>query len=372
MAKTKYHYDHIAGLIRAYQTGELDAASQAELDAWRSADAANQELFEELNQPTRLSHALKEMNQFDAAARLAEFEHKHLDKPAVKLWPKIAITAAAVAAITLSMWLYDISKTPRHPDAGQDPNAVAIKNDIAPGKNTATLTLSSGEVIHLDTNKNSVIVTDSVKTMVMLTASTPSGGTYQLTLPDGTHVWLNADSKITFPSQFVGQQRRISLEGEASFAVSHDQSKPFIVKTDQQEVAVLGTEFNINAYGDNNETRTTLVKGSVQVHAGQLTLLKPGQQSILANGQLNVQQADIESAIGWKNGIFLFYNTDLKSIMRQLARWYNLDVDLSTMPDNRFYGEISRDVKLSEVLTMLEATGNIKFKIEERRVMLQK
>jgi ferric-dicitrate binding protein FerR (iron transport regulator) len=279
--------------------------------------------------------------------------------------------AAAVAVIAAGFWLYDIPDT-SNTSTEHRKVAAARQNDVDPGKNTATLTLSSGKVIHLDTNKTSVVVTDSVKKMMMLTASTPRGGTYQITLPDGTQVWLNADTKITFPSQFIGQERRVILEGEAYFSVTHNKQKPFIVKTEEQEVTVLGTEFNINAYKDENKTLTTLLTGSVSVHAATQATLVPGQQSSLWNGQLKVQKADLESATSWKNGVFLFYNLDMKAIMRQLARWYNVEIDINTIPESRYYGEISRDVKLSEVLTMLEATGNIQFKIEGRRVMLAK
>lgn len=398
MTNIEPHYDHIAKLIRAHQTGELDAPSKAELDAWRIANADNQKLFDELMSPLQLGKELQEMNHFDAGARLAEFEQKYLEKPTGRNWFKwhtVGRVAAALAIVTVGFWLYEALIT--KPSVA--PRSSKHTNDIAPGKQGATLTLADGRKIKLSDTKNGLLAEEDGVTIsktadgqilyeiasspregaskqspeTMNTLTTAKGEMYQVRLPDGSLVHLNAGSSLKFPSSFhASDNRTVTLQGEAYFSVAHQKSKPFIVKTDQQEVTVLGTEFNINAYGDDNKTLTTLLKGSVQINAEQQIVLKPGQQSTLLNGQFRVQPADTESATGWKNGVFLFYNMDMKTIMRQLARWYNIEVDMSTIPDKRFYGEISRDVKLSEVLTMLEATSNIEFKIEGRRLMLLK
>ncbi len=324
----------------------------------------------------------------------------------VKLWPRIAVAAAAVAAITLGIWLYNISNTPRHPEfISGSPN---YANDIAPGKNTATLTLANGKTILLDTNRTSVVVTDSVKTMTMLTASTPRGGTYQVTLPDGTKVWLNADSKISFPSQFTGKERKILLEGEAYFEVAKVLSSarqsampsspestmpssrqsaatrdltPFIVESAGQQVEVLGTHFNINAYSDEQSIQTTLLEGSVSVRHAETerqdgVLLKPNQQSIItsSSAQIQVKEVDVNDVIDWKNGDFILKGETLEAVMRKISRWYKVDVSYAEdAPRNlKLGGYVSRSRNISAVLDLIERTGEVKFKIQGNIVQVVK
>jgi len=257
---------------------------------------------------------------------------------------------------------------------------VAYKNDIAPGKNTATLTLASGKVINLDTNRTSVIVSDSVKTVTALTAATPRGGTYQFTLPDGSKVWLNADSKLEFPSRFNGSERNISLSGEAYFEIAKDKAHPFIVRTKNQEVTVLGTHFNISSYADEALTTTTLAEGSVKVSAfdsatgRQVAVLKPNQQAIQnPTGGMQVRQVDVSEALAWKNGEFVFDDEPLESIMRKVARWYDVDVvyEANAPKDVTLGGYVSRTRNISVVLEQMERTGKVKFKIAGRTVHVQ-
>ena len=286
-----------------------------------------------------------------------------------KLWPRLASAAAAIAMITLGTWLY-LDKIASPPGASR--NDELVKNDIAPGRNLATLTLANGKVITLDTNKTNVIVADSIKMMTMLTAATPRGGTYQVTLPDSSKVWLNAASKISFPSLFNGIERRISLAGEAYFEVSPDKSRPFIVESTGQEIRVLGTHFNVNAYTDEGDTKTTLLEGSVKVSSGETVLLKPGQQSILSSNALKVHQADVEEDMAWKNGDFVFNGEKIQSIMKKISRWYNIDVEYSgDITDDDLYGKVSRSKNISQVLKALESTKLVQFKIEGRKVIVR-
>jgi ferric-dicitrate binding protein FerR (iron transport regulator) len=288
-----------------------------------------------------------------------------------KLWPRIAVAAAAVAAITLGTWLY-LSEITLSPKASR--NDEVVMNDIAPGKNTATLTLADGKVINLDTNKTSVVVADSVKAMTMLTASTPRGGTYQFTLPDGTKVWLNADSKLEFPSQFSGGERKILLEGEAYFEVVHNSKQPFRVESSGQVVEDIGTAFNINAYVDEGRVKTTLVEGEARVHLTGITdkpfrTLTPGQQSVLTdNSRIKIETIDPSEAIAWKEGDIIL-DADIQTIMRQLSRWYDIEVIYEgKVSEEEFGGTISRNKNISEVLNVLQSTGRVRFKIEGRRV----
>ncbi|TCD02547.1 FecR family protein [Pedobacter psychroterrae] len=296
-----------------------------------------------------------------------------------RLWPRLVGVAAAVAAITLGVWFY---YTPRHPDT-ETSSAQAAVNDIAPGKNTATLTLANGKVLHLDTNRTSVTVTDSVQVTTMLTASTPRGGTYQVVLPDGTQVWLNADSKISFPSQFTGSERKILLEGEAYFEVAKNKKMPFIVESGGQLVEVLGTHFNIKAYQDEGSIKTTLLEGSVKVSRqptpggkigkGFSEVLKPNQQAIMTGNKLDVIIANIEQTIAWKNGMIVFQKQSLQDIMRGVSRWYDVEVVYGPGLENILLtGSISRFKDISSILQVLELTGKVHFKVEGRRVTVMK
>jgi transmembrane sensor len=321
-----------------------------------------------------------------------------------KLWPrltKISMSwkiAAAVAAITLGTWLY---YTPRHPEESRD--LLNYANDIAPGRNTATITLADGTVINLDTNRTGIVfnsddltyadgtsVTSSLLSSSSLrgkhsdeaisqtlTASTPRGGTYQITLPDGTAVWLNADSKITFPSKFTGAKRQISLEGEAYFQVAKNKAKPFIVESGgtngmpAQQIEVLGTHFNVNAYPDEGSTKTTLLEGSVNVNG---TILRPNQQASLQGEAITVKQIDPSETLAWKNGDFILNNDDFRTVMRKLSRWYNVEVIYATDApyDLELYGEVSRSKNISAVLSVIEATGKVHFRIEGKKIYVSK
>jgi len=309
--------------------------------------------------------------------------------------PRIRLYWIGAAAVLLVLGLlFFRDRTGRYPG-----NTVAVKHDIAPGGNRAVLTLSDGRKITLTdsasqgilqnagvsirSTANGQLIYSVIDTYTagrtaaggnnFNTITTPVGGQYQVELPDGTRVWLNAASSLKFPASFTGLKSRVvELHGEAYFEVKHTRSLPFIVKTRQQEVVVLGTHFNVNDYQDADGVRTTLVKGSVLVRRndGRFVVLKPGQQSVLKD-QLVVGEADTEMVTAWKDGNFLFNDTDLREIMTQLARWYDLDLDYASIPPNRFFtGFISRDSNLSKVLEMLEVTGGMKFKIENKTIKM--
>ncbi|TKC08615.1 FecR family protein [Pedobacter frigoris] len=314
-----------------------------------------------------------ELNVGDLTAAKLKFEQNIrgsiLPLHKYKLWPRVAVTAAAVAAIVFGIWFFNS-------DTGalkQVQGDVVFKNDIAPGKNTATLLLANGKVIALDTNKKSVVVTDSVKTATMLTASTPRGGTYQVILPDGTKVWLNAASSIKFPSDFKGtKQRRIELTGEAYLEVAKDKSHPFIVESDGQQVEVLGTHFNVNSYADEGAIKTTLLEGSVKVND---VILKPNQQSLLTGpNRIQVKDVDVTEAVAWKNGLFSFNKAPMQTVMRQIARWYNVEVEYESddLKNKLLEGSVSRYDKVSGILNAIAQTGAAKFKIEGKKIIVIK
>ena len=206
------------------------------------------------------------------------------------------------------------------------------------------------------------------------TIETPKGGEFQLNLPDGTKVWLNAASTLRYPIAFSGKERVVMLTGEAYFEVAHNKSKPFKVLTTAQEIEVLGTHFNINSYEESRMTRTTLVEGSIKVKRidnANSYLLKPGQLAVLQGNSVNVMPADIESEIAWKNGYFIFNEEGIQTIMQKISRWYNIDVVYSPEllnTDVKFGGIVSRSKNLSVVLKTMERTGKVHFKLEGNRI----
>jgi ferric-dicitrate binding protein FerR (iron transport regulator) len=203
--------------------------------------------------------------------------------------------------------------------------------------------------------------------------STPRGGQYALKLPDGTQVWLNSASSITYPTAFTGNERTVSITGEAYFEVMNDKSKPFHVMVNDMDVLVLGTHFNINSYQEERAVRTTLLEGSVKISQGASTgvILTPGQQAKVEQQQIKViNGADLEQVMAWKNGLFNFNKLSLEEIIRQLSRWYDVDVVYQgTIAPKKFGGEIERDLNLLEVLDVLKEAG-VHFSIEGKRLIV--
>lgn len=294
----------------------------------------------------------------------------------------IRYAAAALSALAVAFGLYFYLEY----KSGDE----AVKGfqlaDIAPGTNRAVLTLADGRTIHLSPEQKGIIVGDNTRYVdgsevlehltahhsLLNTISTPEGGQYQIILPDGTKVWLNAATTLTYPDRFRGKYREVEIAGEAYFKVADNDQQPFRIRSRGQQTEVLGTELNITAYPGEHETRTTLVSGAVKVGARRQSLqLIPGQQAVLTASGIHTRQVDIASATAWKDGLFVFRQTDLKEVLLSLSRWYNISVDTSFMPDRKFNGRISRSVGLRQVLRMMEKSSDLKFKIEgERRLMV--
>ncbi|MET3606937.1 ferric-dicitrate binding protein FerR (iron transport regulator) [Mucilaginibacter rubeus] len=304
----------------------------------------------------------------------------------------ILLAAAAIAVIMVSLILEVVFHR-------RDLVVQHVTHDIPPGGNRAVLTLSNGQKIDLTHASNGSIAVqqgtrvlknragllvydDSVGPEAKAqagenTVTTPVGGSWQLNLPDGTRVWLNNSSSLTYPSHFRGQpDRMVTLAGEAYFEVAKDKRHPFIVKSGGQEVKVLGTHFDVNAFANEHVVRTTLLEGLVTVSAADKKLtqkLFPGNQSLLQGGSLKLTRANLEQVVAWKNGYFRFDNTPIEQVMRELARWYDIDVRFDgTLPTEKLNGRISRSKNISKVLSALEATKTVHFKMEGRRVTVMK
>ncbi|WP_316837235.1 FecR family protein [Pedobacter nutrimenti] len=269
-----------------------------------------------------------------------------------------------------------------------------IKGDIEPGGTKAVLTLATGQKIILDSAKNGLIVTQGNTKVVKLangelayrssnsdnltitnnTMSTPRGGRYDLILSDGTKVFLNAASSITYPTRFSGNQRKVKITGEAYFEVSKNPKMPFVVIANGTETQVLGTHFNIMAYDDEPSIKTTLLEGAVKFKkANSEVILKPGQQAVLTglSNNITVQNANLEQTMAWKNGYFTFQDEDIQTIMRKVARWYDVEIIYEpNLKKTSFGGSVSRYKNVSDLLKVLQTTGTIHFKIDERRIIV--
>ena len=311
---------------------------------------------------------------------------------------RIAVAAAIILIIgTGALWFMHGSSR----DLAKTGSTQEHANDILPGGNKAILTLANGATIVLDSaadgtlaqqgNANIVktaggqlaynILNEKPSEAFYNTLATPRGGQYRLVLPDGSKVWLNAASSIRFPVAFSGGARKVEITGEAYFEIAKNPSMPFKVFTTPplggvggMEVEVLGTRFNINAYHDEPDMRTTLLEGSVKVVVGQPAqqglVLLPGQQARVDHGITLVKTTDLDQVMAWKNGLFNFNNADLPTVLRQLARWYDIDVQVEgNGPARTFSGKITRDLTLSQLIKLLEEV-DVKFRIEGRTLIV--
>jgi len=327
----------------------------------------------------KFAELMEEAKTQDRAFPIEKFHRKY----------KIGRWAAAAAVLILlsagSYFLFDR----KAPDviAAKESGTKGVMNGIAPGRNTATLTLADGSVVVLDSAENGTLtsqgdvkvikISDGLlsfnapssnpKEAVYNTISTPRGGQYQIELADGTKVWLNAASSLKFPTAFIGNERTVVMSGEGYFEVAKDKKMPFNVIANGIRIDVLGTHFNVNAYSDENTIATTLLEGSLKVtnqaiagKRSQSLIIKPGQQAKLTSEREIelVNDVDVEQAVAWKNGQFQFDNQDIGTIMRQVSRWYDVDVVYrGPVPQRFFTGKISRSSNASQVIRMLEYAG---------------
>jgi len=323
-------------------------------------------------------------------------------------WPRL-VAAVAIGLIGLAgYWLFWTFYNRKIPQAA----TVKIDTDLPPGRNKAFLTLAGGSTIILDSVQNGTLVNQGNTTIIKSdsgqlvyrtgnqgtaavvynTLSTPRGGQFQLDLPDGTKVWLNAASSITYPTAFIGASRTVELTGEAYFEVAKNISKPFkVLVKGKENIEVLGTSFNVNAYSDELETKTTLLEGSLRVSEEPLVgvntnntkpsvVLKQGQQAqIVVGANTNngselkvIRNVDVEEAVAWKNGRFQLGATDFSALMRQLARWYDVDIVYEgKIPEKKFGGSINRNVNLSRLREVLHDYG-IETTMEGQKLIIMK
>lgn len=382
--KPKVNQKYLNRMIKRYVDGTANAEEILFIEAYYKHLDKEPNILDQLK-----AQELETLGEIGFQRVLANINQPTKNRKSIPFYKYIA--AAVVFIAFISGFLY-FSK-----DNVIEPNKLIVKGnkiDVLPGVDKALLILSDGSKIVLDDAKNENIVekaglvisktTDGQllykvsstlpksATIAYNTISTSKGNQYQILLPDGTKVWLNAASSLKYPEVFTGNERKVILSGEAYFEVAKNKDMPFIVQTRNQDVQVLGTHFNINSYSDEQSIKTTLLEGAIKVtNANFSKILKPGEQSLVENnglGNINViKNIDVDSEIAWKKGLFSFNNVALKTILIQLERWYDIKIDYQSIPDKRYNGMVPRKSNLSEVLHMLELTGNISFKIEEGR-----
>lgn len=369
-------------LILRHLRDELTAQEQEELHAWIAASAENQRFFDQFKDEQQLLHKLQQLGSFDTDAAWDAFTSRHFPPAKVRRFPwKWAAAAAVLLFLGTGTYFWNRQQPAITPTTITD-----LVNDVRPGSSKAILTLGDGSTVSLDSAGNKVIGQgirqsggqleyEEQAAVSFNTLATPKGGQFQITLADGTKIWLNAASSLRYPTAFTGGMRKVEVTGEAYFEVAKNAAMPFIVQINPHTaVEVLGTRFNINAYTNEASIKTTLIDGAVKLTVNERSrTLSPGQQAqVNSQGEIKlIEKADLEEALAWKNELFYFRNADLQTVMRQLERWYDVEVSYSgNIPARRFQGEIQRNLNLSDVLEGLRNT-EINFSIEGRKIIVK-
>jgi transmembrane sensor len=387
--------EHIAGLIVKFLQGGLSKTENKQLQEWISESPENKETFELSTQVEKLLEDLtwyqqskeknwKELNKV-IGGKVVSFTFR-------KLMPYAAAVLVLILATASYMWVFNKKK----PAEAHNTISAKYKNDILPANGRAILTLDGGQKVILDSttgivakqgntqiinNTGQLVIAPSTAqaAIVYNSVNTENGGIYSIVLSDGTIAWLNAASSLTFPNAFTGIQRKVEITGEVYFEVAKDAAKPFIVSiktpagNSRGEIEVLGTHFNVNAYDDNSIVRATLLEGSVKVSNGnKSTVINPNQQAQISNDKVTViNDPDIDQTMAWKNGLFFMAKQDIKSIMEEVQRWYNVEVEFAGTPiTGTFSGKISRKEPVSKLLMILELTEGVRFEIVDNKIIV--
>lgn len=358
-------------LLRKYLEGTATPEEEALLESWYIAAAQDQPAM-----PGEPDYAKMEAQMLEALR--AEQQEQPTIKSPVRLWPRIAAAASVLIILGIG-GLFVFRKKPAPPIVERQP----VGNDILPAGARATLTLLDGRTVPLDSGNSQTLARQGNETIISVdgkliyntdhtlaksaankeynTLTTRPGEHYSLLLPDGTKVWLNAASSITYPVVFNENERKVNVTGELYLEIVHNPKQPFKVAVRDQLVEDLGTHLNIDAYDDEPVMNTTLLEGSVKVSKGSASVtLKPGEQASIRadDSSFEIKQVDAGQAIAWKNGYFYFDRAGIQTVMHQLARWYNVQVIYKgEIPKKTFKGKIYRNIKASEALSILSYFG---------------
>ena len=395
--------ERIVYLLRRHLEGVLSQDERDELNVWTAESEANRKLLDEISNPVALFRELNEIdnaygdNKEASIARMykridAEISRDNSQKNHsiinFRKWLPYVAAILLFAAVGAIYW--------RIMSVDQQENLYAV--DVEPGGTKAMLTLPDGNVINLREDQGYIVLGEegmlySDGTQVLtgarqslpeselnyMSISVPKGGTYQVVMSDGTKVWLNSSSTLRYPERFVSSRRLVELEGEAYFEVNsiekNSHKVPFVVKTKEQEIEVLGTQFNVSAYSEQQGVVTTLVEGSVAVMPNadptQKFLLKPGYQSVVNGNNSSIDAVEIEQYIAWKDGRFHFKNTSFEDMMVQISRWYDVEVIYKgKVPKETFTGKMGRDLSLMTILELLNVS-NVSVSMEGKSLIVR-
>ncbi|HVW98723.1 MAG TPA: FecR domain-containing protein [Mucilaginibacter sp.] len=381
---------HILDIMARYSEGKATEAEIRELDQW----------YEQFPPYEKYAAGMSQLEKIQARDKMLNNINRQIYKEAQPVGTGkrlLTFSRMAIAALILVIGgagLFYYIEKPKTAETEQ-----LAQQDILPGGNKAVLTLASGKKISLtDAAKGNIArqagitITKTADGQLVYevsgdspssspdeynTIETPTGGQYQVKLPDGTSVWLNAASSLKYPASFAAKsERSVQLSGEAYFEVAKDKAHPFIVKTASQEVQVLGTHFNINAYDDETSVKTTLLEGSVKVGvpgAPVSKILKPGEQAQNTDGRFTVTEVNTDYAVAWKDGYFRFNDKTLETGMREIARWYNVEVNYKNpaLKTELLAGTISKYSSIGQVLRKMELTGAFHFKVTGREITVE-
>lgn len=381
-----YDAFRVAKLLETYaRKVTLAPDEQAEVDKWLTARKGNRKLVERISNENQLAFDIMELADTDTERELTKIDRKLQQVPIKQGWKRVWYAAAALIvffSVGLGLYLYQTNNQ----EAAEFTQQKLSPNDVRPGGNRATLILADGRSINLSESQSGIVIGQeltyedgsvvlddgSISDGEQLTMNVPKGGTYQITLPDGTKVWLNSESVLQYPSRFEGPERLVNLKGEAYFDVAKDKKRPFRVGTAGQTLEVLGTQFNITAYDNEPATKTTLIEGKIKVinlKAGVGNTLKPGQQSIVIDGDTKIKEVSTEQFSAWKDGFFSFDSTPFPEVLEQLARWYDIEIEYRKKLSQTFSGKMKRSAQLASVLDFFEGSG-ITFHLEGRRLII--
>lgn len=392
MDHKKMNFKQLQKIAAKVAKGKASAAEQKFLDEYYN-------LFDARNDKHEASHTVNDEVKQQIQQRLADTLNSGRPEATVRSMFSWYNLAAGVLLFAIAgAGIYTIYHKPVADKVVAVARPKPVVAPIVPGGNNAMLTLANGTRITLN-DKNTGTLAREMGVKITKTADgqlvyqsiphgakaaadqfnimeTPRGGIYQVYLPDGTHVWLNSETRLKYPVAFTGTERKVELTGEAYFEVAHNAAKPFRVVSNNQLIEVLGTHFNVNAYPDEQSSKTTLLQGSVKVIAtasGASKTIVPGQQAVLRQTGIQLHMVDTDNALAWKTGLFRFDNEPVRTVMKKIARWYDVEIVYKDdVDDLRFGGTVSRFTDIQKVLSKLELTSTINFKIDGRRIIVMR
>lgn len=373
----------IAELLFREIIGKITSEEREELQRWRDEKAGNELLYAEMKDLHMLEEEYRLMKSVNTERPMRAFMEMQSRRRREKVRPLLRWASVLTVLIGLSSVFFFMNQSHENEVKILADQPVSIEKLV--GSTKATLTTASGEVINLGDNKQTndrllASIGTNVDEAKKIMLNVPRGGEFKIELEDGTEVWLNSESQLTYPEHFGEEERKVSVTGEAFFKVKRDVNRPFYVETDGQVVKVLGTEFNVKSYSEDGDVQTTLVSGSIALSRkgdeSKQLMLTPGHQSVFDKKELSVQLKTIDTDIvtSWRNGQFVFEHQNLQQIMKVLSRWYTFDYYFadSDVAKMEFMGSIPRYSNLGTALTILEKSGNLRFSIRGNKVEISK